>query len=252
MNAAPDANTQVAAADSKNILSDSSGSSNGGNDPASSGGTNSAKDSIGTVQGVNADPNLNTQAAAADSKNNSSQSGTNNGSGSGSSGNTGGSNSANKSIGTVQDVNATPTIDNQVSVLDSQNNNTSSGSNNGGTSGNSGGSNNANGSIGTVQGVDLSPNLDNQIAVGGSTNNNTGTGGNNGGVLLLFAFAPVLLGMAFCAFILYGAIATVGLYAVGWTLFGIAALRARAFPRAAALLLLSRAMRISSAMRRSA
>ena len=33
-------------------------------------------------------------------------------------------------------------------------------------------------------------------------------------------------------------IATVGLYTVGWTLFGLAALRARAFPRAAALLLL--------------
>ena len=37
---------------------------------------------------------------------------------------------------------------------------------------------------------------------------------------------------------LVGAIATVGLYTVGWTLFGLAALRARAFPRAAALLLL--------------
>ena len=37
---------------------------------------------------------------------------------------------------------------------------------------------------------------------------------------------------------LAGAIATVGLYTVGWTLFGLAALRARAFPRAAALLLL--------------
>ena len=37
---------------------------------------------------------------------------------------------------------------------------------------------------------------------------------------------------------LVGVIATVGLYTVGWTLFGLAALRARAFPRAAAVLLL--------------
>jgi hypothetical protein len=38
---------------------------------------------------------------------------------------------------------------------------------------------------------------------------------------------------------LVGVIATVGLYTVGWTLFGIAALRGRAFPRAAVLLLLA-------------
>jgi hypothetical protein len=37
--------------------------------------------------------------------------------------------------------------------------------------------------------------------------------------------------------LLLGIIATVGLYTVGWTLFAVAALRVRAFPRAAALLL---------------
>src|SRR5919107_844863 len=183
VNAAPDANTQAAVLDSKNNLSGSSGSSNGGNDPASSGGTNNAKDSIGTVQGVNASPDANTQAAAADSQNNSSQSGTNNGSGTGSSGSTGGSNSVNESIGTVQDVNATPTIDNQVAVLDSQNNNASS---NGGNSGNtgssngSGGSNSASDSIGTVQGVNVSPKTNTQVAVLDSKNNISSGGGSSG------------------------------------------------------------------------
>jgi hypothetical protein len=51
--------------------------------------------------------------------------------------------------------------------------------------------------------------------------------------------APEVLGLAPSGSVLVGAIATVGLYTVGWTLFGLAALRARAFPRAAALLLLA-------------
>jgi hypothetical protein len=39
--------------------------------------------------------------------------------------------------------------------------------------------------------------------------------------------------------VLVGAIATVGLYTAGWTLFGLAVLRARRFPRFAALLLVA-------------
>jgi hypothetical protein len=50
--------------------------------------------------------------------------------------------------------------------------------------------------------------------------------------------APEVLHLPPSGSVLVGAIATVGLYTVGWTLFGLAALRARAFPRAAALLLL--------------
>jgi hypothetical protein len=50
--------------------------------------------------------------------------------------------------------------------------------------------------------------------------------------------APEVLGLPPSGSVLVGAIATVGLYSVGWTVFGIAALRARAFPLAAALLLL--------------
>jgi hypothetical protein len=50
---------------------------------------------------------------------------------------------------------------------------------------------------------------------------------------------PDVLRLPPSASVLVGAIATVGLYTVGWTLFGLAALRARAFPRAAALLLLA-------------
>ena len=50
--------------------------------------------------------------------------------------------------------------------------------------------------------------------------------------------APAVLDLPLSGSVLVGAIATVGLYTVGWTVFGIAALRARAFPRAAALLLL--------------
>jgi hypothetical protein len=38
--------------------------------------------------------------------------------------------------------------------------------------------------------------------------------------------------------VLVGAIATVALYTVGWTLFGLAAIRGRAFTRGAVLLLL--------------
>jgi hypothetical protein len=51
--------------------------------------------------------------------------------------------------------------------------------------------------------------------------------------------APEVLGLPPSGSVLVGAIATVGLYTVGWTLFGLAALRARTFPRAAALLLLA-------------
>ena len=51
--------------------------------------------------------------------------------------------------------------------------------------------------------------------------------------------APEVLDLPPSGSVLVGAIATVGLYTVGWTLFGLAALRARAFPRAAGLLLLA-------------
>ena len=51
--------------------------------------------------------------------------------------------------------------------------------------------------------------------------------------------APAVLDLPLSGSVLVGAIATVGLYTVGWTLFGLAALRAHAFPRAAALLLLA-------------
>ena len=52
------------------------------------------------------------------------------------------------------------------------------------------------------------------------------------------AEAPEFLDLPPSGSALVGVIATVGLYTVGWTLFGVAALRSRAFPRAAALLLL--------------
>ena len=48
--------------------------------------------------------------------------------------------------------------------------------------------------------------------------------------------APAVLDLPLSGPLLVGAIATVGLYTVGWTVFGIAALRARTFPRIAALL----------------
>jgi hypothetical protein len=51
--------------------------------------------------------------------------------------------------------------------------------------------------------------------------------------------APEVLDLPPSGSVLVGAIVTVGLYTVGWTLFGFAALRARVFPRAAALLLLA-------------
>ena len=51
--------------------------------------------------------------------------------------------------------------------------------------------------------------------------------------------APAVLDLPISGSVLVGAIATVGLYTVGWTLFGLAALRGHAFPRAAALLLLA-------------
>ena len=51
--------------------------------------------------------------------------------------------------------------------------------------------------------------------------------------------APAVLDLPISGSVLTGAIATVGLYSVGWTLFGIAALRARTFSRAAALLLVA-------------
>jgi hypothetical protein len=51
--------------------------------------------------------------------------------------------------------------------------------------------------------------------------------------------APAVLDLPLSGALLVGAIATIGLYTVGWTLFGIAALRARAFPRGASLLLLA-------------
>jgi hypothetical protein len=58
-------------------------------------------------------------------------------------------------------------------------------------------------------------------------------------VPMIATAAPAVLDLPISGSVLVGAIATVGLYTVGWTLFGIAALRARAFPRAAALLLLA-------------
>lgn len=53
------------------------------------------------------------------------------------------------------------------------------------------------------------------------------------------AEAPEVLQLPPSGSVLAGAIATVGLYTMGWTLFGLAALRAHTFPRPAALLLLA-------------
>jgi hypothetical protein len=58
-------------------------------------------------------------------------------------------------------------------------------------------------------------------------------------VPMIATAAPAVLDLPISGSVLVGAIATVGLYTVGWTLFGLAALRAHAFPRAAALLLLA-------------
>jgi len=51
--------------------------------------------------------------------------------------------------------------------------------------------------------------------------------------------APEFLELPPSGSVLAGVITTVGLYTVGWTLFGIAALRAHAFPLAAALLVIA-------------
>jgi hypothetical protein len=51
--------------------------------------------------------------------------------------------------------------------------------------------------------------------------------------------APAVLDLPLSGPLLVGAIATVGLYTMGWTLFGLAALRTGTFPRAAALLLVA-------------
>ena len=56
---------------------------------------------------------------------------------------------------------------------------------------------------------------------------------------IIAAEAPGVLDLPPSGSALAGVIATVGLYTVGWTLFGLAALRARAFPLAAGLLLLA-------------
>jgi hypothetical protein len=50
--------------------------------------------------------------------------------------------------------------------------------------------------------------------------------------------APEVLGLPPSGSVLVGAITTVGLYSVGWTLLGVAALRAGIFPLGASLLLL--------------
>jgi hypothetical protein len=58
-------------------------------------------------------------------------------------------------------------------------------------------------------------------------------------VPMIATAAPAVLDLPISGSVLVGPIATVGLYTVGWTLFGLAALRAHAFPRAATLLLLA-------------
>jgi hypothetical protein len=54
----------------------------------------------------------------------------------------------------------------------------------------------------------------------------------------LASAAPDVLTSAPSGSVLAGALATIGLYTVGWTLFGVAALRTRSIPRAAAILLI--------------
>jgi hypothetical protein len=58
-------------------------------------------------------------------------------------------------------------------------------------------------------------------------------------VPMIATAAPAALDLPISGSVLVGAIATIGLYTMGWTLFGLAALRTRAFPRAAALLLVA-------------
>jgi hypothetical protein len=55
---------------------------------------------------------------------------------------------------------------------------------------------------------------------------------------MIAAEAPEFLDLPPSGLVLAGVIPTVGLYTVGWVLLGLAALRARIFPRAAAVLLL--------------
>jgi hypothetical protein len=57
-------------------------------------------------------------------------------------------------------------------------------------------------------------------------------------VPLIATYAPGVIDMVPAGSLLAGAIATVGAYSIGWTLFGLAALRAAVFARPAALLLL--------------
>ena len=57
-------------------------------------------------------------------------------------------------------------------------------------------------------------------------------------VPMIATAAPAVLDLPLSGPLLVGPIATVGLYTVGWTLFGIAALRSHTFPRIAALLML--------------
>jgi hypothetical protein len=57
-------------------------------------------------------------------------------------------------------------------------------------------------------------------------------------VPMIATAAPEVLDLPLAGSLLVGAIATVGLYTAGWTVFGIAALRTRAFPRVAGLLVL--------------
>ena len=58
-------------------------------------------------------------------------------------------------------------------------------------------------------------------------------------VPMIATAAPAVLDLPPSGSLLVGAIATVGPYTVGWVLFGLAALRARVTPRAAALLLIA-------------
>jgi hypothetical protein len=58
-------------------------------------------------------------------------------------------------------------------------------------------------------------------------------------VPMIATAAPAILDLPIFGSMLAAVIATVGLYSVGWTLFGLAALRAHAFPRAATVLLLA-------------
>jgi hypothetical protein len=57
-------------------------------------------------------------------------------------------------------------------------------------------------------------------------------------VPVIAAAAPAVLDLPISGSVLVGAIATVGLYTMGWTLFGLAVLRAGIVPRPAAVLLL--------------